>query len=287
MSESRKKRRIYIVGGKGKNVPPWVAAAFDVEQFDQEHTRGREPDAGNKPDAIVVLTSWVGHKHFYDGRDLAAKLKIPLILSPGGWSAALKSAADLGAEWFIKDIEAAKKSADLSEKEVSDLTDYIDNAWREAYTREWTARAALEKRHEQLREELERAKESLGAAITRQEAADRVIREIRAAASQQRVALGKAQAETGRLAEIIKAKNERLSSAISVQLGNIESLMDHTFQAHNMLFKMAQEISDLRSKFYEGMKELRNAIDEASTDEAIQLVGTSDQPFQSEREDVD
>lgn len=274
MADAPKKRRIYVVGGKGKNVPPWVTAAFDVEQFDQEHTRGREPSANNNPDAIVVLSSWVGHKHFYDGRDLADRLKIPLILSPGGWSASLKSAAELGAEWFIKDIENAKRSDSLSEKEVSDLTDYIDNAWREAYSREFTARSALEKRHELLRRELEAAKEALAEAATRQETADRVIREVRAAAAQQREALDQAQAETGRMAEATRIKSERLSSAVAAQLESIEALVAQSALINAELHSHAQRITDIRFQVSQGLKDLRNAVDDVG-DESNQLAGAS------------
>jgi hypothetical protein len=274
MADAPKKRRLYVVGGKGKNVPPWVTAAFDVEQFDQEHTRGREPNAANSPDAIVVLTSWVGHKHFFDGRDLAARLKIPLILSPGGWSASLKSAADLGAEWFIKDIENAKRSDALSEKEVADLTDYIDNAWREAYSREFTARAAMEKRHELLRKELEAAKSALADAATRQETANRVIKEVRAAAAQQREALDQAQAETGRMAEATRAKSERLSQALASQLEGIEGLVAQSALINAELHGHAQRITEMRFKVSEGLKELRNAINDVS-DEASLLAGAS------------
>lgn len=275
MADEPKKRRIYVVGGKGKNIPPWVTAAFDVEQFDQEHTRGREPSADQRPDAIVVLTSWVGHKHFYDGRELAAKLSIPLILSPGGWSASLKSAADLGAEWFIKDIESAKKSDSLSEKEVSDLSDFIDNAWREAYSREWAARSALEKRHEILRKQLEDAKSQLASAATSRESADRVLREIRAAAAQQREALEIAQAETGRMAEVIRAKSDRLSAALATQLDYLAAVNDQLSSAANSLQTSAHHLSGLNDLFNQGMKELRAAIAAASDEESAQLTGPS------------
>lgn len=280
MSDAPKRRRIYVVGGKGKNVPPWVTAAFDVEQFDQEHTRGREPNAANRPDAIVVLSSWVGHKHFYDGRDLAERLKIPLILSPGGWSASLKSAADLGAEWFIKDIENAKKSDSLDEKEVTDLSEFIDNAWREAYTREWAAKTALVKRHESVRLELELAKEALGVATSRQAAADRVIQEIRAAAAQQREALDIAQAETGRLAESIRSKSERLSNALGAQLKLIETLHDRAVDRSLELHRFAQEHSELAIGISLGLKELRSAI--AEVEDPSQMAGAVDQTSNSD-----
>lgn len=255
-----KKRRIYIVGGKGKNVPPWITAAFDVAQFDQEHTRGREPSASNRPDAIVVLTSWVGHKHFFDGRDLADKLKIPLILSPGGWSAAIKSAADLGAEWFIKDIEAAKHSAEITPEQAADLTDYIDNAWREAYNREWSARTALEKRHESVRKELDEKKLMLSAASTRQEAADRVIREIRAAAKESRDRSG------------------RLSAALSSQIEALEALHSHSSERSIALHQMAQEFGDLSFKLFAGLTDLKSSLLDTADDqvESDHVVTTSE-----------
>jgi hypothetical protein len=233
------KRRIYIVGGKGKNVPPWIAAAFDYEQFDQDHARGRTTDPDKRPDAVVVLSSWVGHKHFYNARDLAEKLNIPMLLSPGGWSASLKAAADLGAEWFISDIEAAKSSRTLTETEVTGLDEFIDNAWREAYNREWTAREALERRYGKDRSKFEHAEEELERLKTGEAAAQRVIAEIRAAAAKQRE-------EMERHNQEIRERSARVARALTVHLSSLEELFDVADEAHSSIIGTTTKLSSAR-----------------------------------------
>lgn len=213
------KRRIYIVGGKDKNVPSWLSSAFDYEQFEQDHTRGRTTDPSKKPDAIVVLSSWVGHKHFYDARDLAEKLEIPMLLSPGGWSASLKSAADLGVEWFISDIEAAKHKGVAGSPEVIDIENFIDNAWREAYNREWSAREALERKLGKERVKFERAQEELALLKDRDAAAKRVVTEIRTAAALQRKEMEAHERE-------IHARSSRVARALTTHLSSLDELFE-------------------------------------------------------------
>lgn len=208
------KKKIYIVGGKGKNVPPWISAAFNYEQFDQDHAKTRTLEPSNSPDAVVVLSSWVGHEHFYGARDLSERLGIPMILSPGGWSASLKSAADQGVEWFIKDIDRAKTSGDLSDSQVADVEDFIDNAWREAYNREWSAREGIERRYNKDRGKFEHAQRELARLREKEEAAQRVIAEVRAAAAAQRKATESAQAASERRTKAIAAAADEARNAL-------------------------------------------------------------------------
>lgn len=233
------KRRIYIVGGKGKNVPPWLSAAFDYEQFEQDHTRGRTTDPSKTPDAVVVLSSWVGHKHFYDARSLAEKLGIPMILSPGGWSASLKSAADLGVEWFINDIASAKSTGTLDEPEAAELDEFIDNAWREAYNREWAAREALERHFGKERAKFEQAQEALFQLKRRDAAAQRVIPEIRAAAAKQRK-------ELEAHAQEIQERSARVARALTVHLSSLDELFDVADEAQKSIIGSSAKLRAAR-----------------------------------------
>jgi len=211
VTDEHQKRRIYIVGGKGKNVPRWLSAAFDHEQFAQDNTKTRTLEPEKTPDAVVVLSSWVGHEHFYGARDLAERLDIPMILSPGGWSASLKGAADLGVEWFIQDIERARTTGNLPEQEQEAVEEFIDNAWREAYQREWAAREALERRYSKDRTKFEQAQSELTRLKAKGAAAMRVIAEVRTAADRQR----EASAE-------IQARSERISEALAMHINSLK-----------------------------------------------------------------
>jgi len=247
------KRRIYIVGGKGKNVPPWIAAAFEYEQFDQDHARARTTDPDKRPDAVVVLSSWVGHKHFYNARDLAEKLGIPMLLSPGGWSASLKAAADLGAEWFISDIEAAKSSGALTETEIVGLDEFIDNAWREAYNREWTAREALERRYSKDRGKFEHAAAELERLKKGEAAAQRVVAEIRTAAAKQRK-------EMERHNQEIQERSARVARALTVHLSSLEELFEVADEAHDSIVGTTSKLSAARRMTRQKLNVLNAAL---------------------------
>jgi len=235
MSDGQQKRQLYIVGGKGKNVPGWLSAAFDYEQFDQDHAKTRTLEPTKTPDAVVVLSSWIGHEHFYGARDLAERLKIPMILSPGGWSSSLKAAADLGVEWYIQDVERARSSGDLAEPEVETVEVFIDNAWREAYNREWSAREALERRYSRDRSKFDQAQEELARLKVKGEAAQRVIAQIRAAAAAQR----KVSAE-------IQARSERVAEALSSHIKSLKDLFDVAEAGHAAVLKASSRIGDIR-----------------------------------------
>lgn len=263
MSEKKKKRRIYIVGGKAKNVPPWLDAAFEWEQFDQENAKTRTLEPTKDPDAVVCLKSWVGHEHWYGARDLAERLKIPLINSPGGWSSSLKAAADLGVEWFIQDIERARADGDLSEEQSDELEEFIDNAWREAYEREYEARAALEKRYGQDRKKFEHAQRELKRFSDRDEAAQRVISEIRKAAAAQRASLEEARAESERRAAEIQARSERVAAALSGHMLSLLELFEAADLTHEELRSSANKLNEVRGLAKEKLATLQASLEVA------------------------
>ena len=239
MSDSPLKRRLFIVGGKGKNVPRWLSEAFDYEQFDQENAKTRTLEPSAPPDAIVCLKSWVGHEHWYGARDLSQRLSVPLINAPGGWSTSLKAAADLGVEWYVQAVERARRSDDLTEDEAEEAEEFIDNAWREAYEREYEARQALEKRlrkdrtkFEQVQLELERLKKRETASAA---AAKRVLAEVRAAAAKQRAASAE-----------IQERSERVSEALIQHISSLKELFDSAEAGHAAVLKASSRLGDTR-----------------------------------------
>jgi len=239
MSDSPLKRRLFIVGGKGKNVPRWLSEAFDYEQFDQENAKTRTLEPSVPPDAIVCLKSWVGHEHWYGARDLSQRLSVPLINAPGGWSTSLKAAADLGVEWYVQAVERARRSDDLTEDEAEEAEEFIDNAWREAYEREYEARQALEKRlrkdrtkFEQVQLELERLKKRETASAA---AAKRVLAEVRAAAAKQRAASAE-----------IQERSERVSEALIQHISSLKELFDSAEAGHAAVLKASSRLGDTR-----------------------------------------
>ena len=236
------RRRIYIVGGKGKNIPRWLSAAFDYEQFEQDNPKTRTLEPEQSPDAVVCLKSWIGHEHWYGARDLAKRLGVPMIEAAGGWSGALKAASDAGVEWFIQDIDRAKRSGDLSDDQVEEVEDFVDNAWREAYEREYEAREALEKRVGQDRRELDRLRR-VG------EAEKRVISEVRAAAARHRKALDE-----------VQARNERVSEALASHINSLVGLFEATDLSHESLIATMNRISIARTSAKEKLSVLRASM---------------------------
>ena len=218
------KHRIFIVGGKGKNIPAWISAAFKWEQFHQDNSKTRDLEPSNRPDAIIVLSSWVGHEHFYGARNLSEKLNIPLIISPGGWSTSLKAASSLGVEWFIQDIERAKYSNDLTTELVDELENFIDNAWREAYTRELVAKEAIVRRYSKDRKKFEKSQQMLKELTKKDEAGQRVISEIRVAASNQRRSLEKERVKANQIVIDVQQKNDLIIEALLRHIDSIQEL---------------------------------------------------------------
>ena len=245
-TDEPKKRRIYIVGGKGKNVPRWLSAAFDYEQFQQDNSKTRDLEPDKVPDAVVVLSSWLGHEHFYGARDLAERLDIPMILSPGGWSASLKSAAELGINWFLRDIEQARRSPELTVDEEEGVDAFIDNAWREAYQREWAARQAMERRYGKDRGRFEHAQRELGRLTAKDEAAQRVIAEIRAAATGQRKALERSNESSELRVQAIQARSERVTEALIQHMSSLQVLYNVATEAYDAVNVSSERLSVAR-----------------------------------------
>jgi hypothetical protein len=254
------KRRIYIVGGKGKNVPPWITAAFDWEQFEQDHSKTRTLEPDKAPNAVVVLSSWVGHEHFYGARDLADRLGIPMILSPGGWSASLKAAAEMGINWFINDIDRSREAGDLTESEVEDLDVFIDNAWREAYNREWSARQAIERRYGKARSRFEHAERELQRLTERDAAAQRVIAEVRTAATAQRRALEEARAEADRKTQEIQDRSERVAATLVDHIESLNALFDVADRSHASVLRASASLNDVRRIAQRNLDTLRASL---------------------------
>jgi len=262
-----RKHRLFIVGGKGRNVPPWLSAAFDYEQFEQDHAKTRTLEPSVRPDAVVVLSSWVGHEHFYGARDLAGRLSIPMILSPGGWSTSLKAAADLGIEWFIKDIERARTSGGLPTPTVEALDEFVDNAWREAYNREWAAREALTQRYAKERKRSERLEAELTKLKVTEAAAQRVIAEIRAAAALQR-------AEMERHNEEVQHRSARVADALAEHMNTMKELFESVDETHAMLVKTTSHVHGVRNDAQRKMDFLRAALKVAEEGTPSRIVAT-------------
>lgn len=254
------KRRIYIVGGKGKNVPPWISAAFEWEQFEQDRAKTRTLEPSNPPDAIVVLSSWVGHEHFYGARDLSERLSVPLIVSAGGWSGSIKAASELGVDWFINDLDRARRGETLSEEEAESYDEFIDNAWREAYQREWKAREALEKRYSKDRSKLDHAQRELDRLQQKETAAQRVIAEIRAAAAAQRTALEEARAEADRRAQEIQDRSERVAQALMKHIESLQELFLATDDSHAAILRCSTNVGIARQLAGQNLDALRAAL---------------------------
>jgi hypothetical protein len=261
MAESVK-HKLFIVGGKDRNVPPWIRAAFEVEQFDQDAgSRGRVPEPDAKPDLIVVMKSWIGHKHYYDARELAERLGVPFIEAAGGWSSALQAAAAAEIDWFLKAIEATKDNEEVKASgEI--VEEAVDNAWRQAYEAEWTKHTALEKRYAKDRKKFEEAQDRLRTVITREAAAQRVIAEVREAARVQRGLLDKATSEARKLADETRQRSERISSALANHLLGIETLIDRVSTHESVLIQAAEMIKETKDALVHNLRELTSALEQ-------------------------
>jgi len=258
-----KKHKLFVVGGKDRNVPSWIKAAFEVEQFDQdEGSRGRVPEPKATPDVIVVMKSWIGHKHYYDARDLAERLSVPLIEAAGGWSAAVQGAAEQELDWFLSAIEKTKDSEEVKAEKV-DVVEVIDSAWRQAYDREWAARTALERRYGKDRHRFEDAQAKLRTITNREAAAERVIAEVREAARLQREHLDKSKAEVGRLVEDAKERSERISGALGAHILGLNTLLARAEAGEDALAKAARFLAALRTDVQQSLAELNIALEKA------------------------
>jgi hypothetical protein len=260
MAETNK-RKLFIVGGKDRNVPSWIRAAFDFEQFDQdEGSRGRVPEPSIRPDAVIVMKSWIGHKHYYDARALAERLGVPMIEAAGGWAAALQAAAEQDLDWFLKAIEQTKDNEDVKAS-GENVEEVVESAWRGAYDREWAAKIALERRYSKDRQRFEAAQEKLSAVAGREAAAQRVITEVREAAKIQREALEKSSEEVRKLSDETRQRSERISTALAAHLLGIESLIDRTSTAEQVLLQAAKIMSEARTALLRDLGQLNKSLE--------------------------
>ena len=268
-----KKHKLFVVGGKDRNVPSWIKAAFEVEQFDQdEGSRGRVPEPKATPDVIVVMKSWIGHKHYYDARDLAERLSVPLIEAAGGWSAAVQGAAEQELDWFLSAIEKTKDSEEVKAEKV-DVVEVIDSAWRQAYDREWAARTALERRYGKDRQKFDDAQIKLRAITNREAAAERVITEVREAARLQRENLERSKAEVGSLVEATKQRSERISAALTSHILGLNMLLGRAAAGEDALDKAARFLAALRIDVHQTLAEINIALEKS---EAPQIIAAPD-----------
>jgi hypothetical protein len=240
----RTKRRLFVVGGRqGRNVPVWLQKVFDIEIFEGEEDEKQKPKPEKKPDAIIVLSSWISHKHFHDARTLADELDVPFVLSPGGWSAAINSAITHGIDWFVRDIEAAKAEIP-AENPTAAVESLVDSAWHEAYNREWAKNQALERRLRKTEEKLERITARQASAQRREDAAERVIAEVREAARLQRERLEKATAETEKTAREMKERQARLAALLADHFTTMKALLQRVSNGEEILLQAANMMSE-------------------------------------------
>lgn len=207
-------KRILVVGGIDKNVPTWIHRAFEVEHYEQQAHFKRAIAPRDRPDAVIVLKSWISHKQCQDAREYAEQNGIPVIISDGGWAMAVQRALESGLEWFAHAVD--KTIGDLSETDAKTADEIVERAWEGAYKREYEKTKALEKRLRKGRDVVERT----------QSAAKRVIAEVREAARKRQEAADRTQAEIKRLAaeararqaEIVDITTKLLESEATLQL---------------------------------------------------------------------
>lgn len=180
MQEKSNKKTILVVGGLYKNIPTWVRAAFNIDHYEQE-THFKKT-ISSKPDLVVIIKSWISHKQFNDAREFADNNNVPLIVADNGWASAVQKAVENGLDWFAHAIDNTLNS--LSEKDAKLTDELLNRAWEGAYRREYERSNALEKRLRKDREKLEEALAKVNAAERRENAAERVIAEVREAARQ-------------------------------------------------------------------------------------------------------
>lgn len=280
MARHGPKRRIMVVGGVDKNIPNWIRSAFELEHFTSERGVSEALSSSTPFDAVIVLNAWVSHRHYYDARSFAESRNIPCLTSPGGWSKAVRLAAEIGLDWFIASIEQAKDRT-LNEDDKEEIEHVIDNAWREAYEREWAKNQVLERRLAKDRKACDKARTSKIKAKRREEAADRVIAEVREAAKRQRKHLDEATAEVRRTAEKVAAENAVLSDCLSEHFDELRSLLDRLGRGEQALVEAARMMEKSRTVLQQSVTNLQKRLEAAreSTSQVIESPSfTEDQP---------
>lgn len=203
-------KRILVVGGLDKNIPTWIQKSFEIEHYEQQPHFKREIAPKDRPDLVVILKSWISHKQCADAREFASANNVPCIVADGGWSMAVQRALESGLDWFAHDID--KSLNDLTEEQAKEADDIIERAWEGAYKREYERAHALEKRLKKVTDRLEESLGKLASSERRQNAAARVIAEVREAARQHREATDQTRAEIKRVAEDLRKKIDSVLS---------------------------------------------------------------------------
>jgi len=174
------KKNVFVIGGRGNNIPKWAWAAFEIEHVDREESTGKfAPKA--QPDAIVVNVDFVSHQYSSQAHEWGSSLKIPVLHARSGWSSAVEEAAKLGIDWFVRSVQAAGKSMIEESQAVETMA---ESAWESAVAYERArADAAIKRlrkeatRREQLEHTLKRLRDG---------AEQRIVGEIRLRAAQMR-----------------------------------------------------------------------------------------------------
>lgn len=219
-------KRILVVGGIDKNIPNWIQKSFEVEHYEQQPHFKRTIAPKDRPDLVIALKSWISHKQCSDAREFASENGIPFIVSDGGWSMAIQRAIENGITWFAQTVDKSLKS--LSEAESKEVDDLVERAWEGAYKREYEKVQALEKRMRKDRARLEEVLLKLASAERRDEAAARVIAEVREAARKH------------------KESEERIQTEIKKLMNYVDSLLaDH----QKSVSDYSVLISELRKRF--------------------------------------
>jgi hypothetical protein len=187
-----------VVGGKGHNIPVWAAAAFEIELIEGDAQGGVRKIAPQRADAVVIDIQHVSHNFSTQARDWARSWDAPWFSVHGGWSMAVRRAAEQGIAWFVDAIQAGGQIAtEQGDPSAAEAAEVVDNAWRSAADYEREKTKALERR---LRKETARADRATQARDKQRLGAEqRIINEIRRRAS------GLRAAEIARLGPICSA----------------------------------------------------------------------------------
>lgn len=189
------KKQVLAIGGS--SVPRWVYAAFDVQHVDDENGKGIFEVRGT-PDVVVVNVDFVSHQYSWQGHEIGAKLKVPVLHARGGWSSAVESAAKLKLDWFVQAVSGV---AEAKPELATETVPVVENAWEQAVTYERDRADAAEKR--------------LSKERIRREAAESTLKRLRGGA-EERIVL-----EIRRRATELRTAAERRDEAVKEQVGKL------------------------------------------------------------------
>jgi hypothetical protein len=213
------KKLVLAIGGS--SVPRWVHAAFDVQHVDDEVGKGKIEVRG-APDIVVVNVDFVSHQYSWQGHEIGAKLKIPVLHARGGWSSAVEEAAKQRIDWFVSAVGGVAQD---KPEVAAEVTAVVDNAWETAVTYERARATAAEKRlakETKWRTELESNLRRL-----RSGAEDRIVSEIRRRATELRTAAERRdEAVKAHVGKLVESTLAALGTAFAVQ-GELAKALRH------------------------------------------------------------